>query len=167
LAFEKLGALGGASTLGEGAAFLMLEEAAAAKARGAKVLGDIVGYGTAFVAPKEESTLIFASGEAIRRACTQALADANIEAKDVDVVASSLSGIARFDDEERAALADVVPSAKVRAPKEVFGETLGAGGAIGMAAALAWLASEPNVKTVLVTCVGYYGNASAVVMRRA
>lgn len=182
LAFEKLGALGGESRLGEGAAFMMLEEPAAAKARSAKSYGEIIGYGTAFVAPptrppkaagrraashrQEESLLIFASRDAITRACKQALADANVDAKDVDLVASSISGIARFDDEERAALADVVPSVEIRTPKDVFGETLGAGGAMGMAAALAWLA-EPNVQHVLVTSIGYYGNASAVLMRKS
>lgn len=174
LAFEKLGAVssegplaGGDSHLGEGAAFMMIEEPAAAKARGAKVLGEIVGYGTAFVAPTEESLLIWASREAIVRACRQALADANVDAKDVDLVATSYAGIARFDDQERSALAEVVPNAKQRAPKELFGETLGAGGAMGMAAALAWLANESDAKTVLVTSVGYYGNASAVLLRRA
>jgi 3-oxoacyl-[acyl-carrier-protein] synthase II len=167
LAFEKLGALaGGNSHLGEGAAFMMIEEPAAAKARRAKILGEIVGYGTAFVAPKEESLLIWASREAILRACRQALADANVDPMDVDLVATSYAGIAQFDDEERAALAEIVPNAKQRAPKELFGETLGVGGAMSMAAALAWL-GEPNVKTVLVTSVGYYGNASAVVVRRS
>lgn len=166
LAFEKLGALAGAdSHLGEGAAFMLVEEPARAKARGAKVLGEIAGYGTAFVAPTEESLLIWASREAIMRACRQALADANVDPKDVDLVATSYAGIAQFDDEERAALAEVVPNAKQRAPKEVFGETLGASGAMGMAAALAWL-EEPGVRTVLVTTVGYYGNASAVLMRK-
>jgi len=163
LAFEKLGALGGAA-LGEGSAFMMLEDAAAARARGARVLGEVVGYGTAFVAPKEESMLIFASREAIARACRQALADAGVEPKDIDLVASSACGISRFDDEERAALAEIVPGARVEEPKKFLGETLGASGALGMAASLAWLAA--GAKTVLVTSVGYYGNASAVVMRR-
>jgi 3-oxoacyl-(acyl-carrier-protein) synthase len=173
LAFEKLGAFGsqgqlaGAdSILGEGAAFMMLEDLAVAKARSAKSLGEIIGYGTAFVAPKEESLLIGASREAIARACRQALADADVEPKDVDLVATSYAGIAQFDDEERAALAEIVPNAAQRAPKEVFGETLGASGAMGMAAALAYL-QEPKIRTVLVLTVGYYGNASAVLMRRA
>ncbi len=177
LAFEKLGALG-ETRLGEGAAFLALEDAAAAKARGAKVLGEITGYGTSFVAPNDEHTLIFASREAIGRACTQALADAGIEPKDVDVVASSVSGLGLFDAEELAALADVVPGAAIAAPKMVLGESLGAGGAMGMAAALAWLGGSPpspilrgsapaKVRNVLVTAVGYYGNASAVVLRHA
>lgn len=165
LAFEKLGALaGGNSHLSEGAAFMMIEEPAGAKARSAKILGEIVGYGTAFVAPTEESLLIWASREAIIRACRQALADANVDPKDVDLVATSCAGIPRFDDQELAALAEVVPDAKQRAPKELFGETLGVGGAMSMAAALAWL-GEPDVKTVLVTSVGYYGNASAVLLR--
>ena len=66
----------------------------------------------------------------------------------------------------------------VVAPKLALGETLGAGGALGMAAAVAWLSGVPvtpnlvvhgeapaKVQTVPVTTMGYYGNASAVVMR--
>jgi 3-oxoacyl-(acyl-carrier-protein) synthase len=61
-------------------------------------------------------------------------------------------------------------------PKALVGETLGAGGAMAMACALGWLqgiapstiiagAAPSNVKTVLVTTMGYYGNASAVILR--
>jgi hypothetical protein len=56
-----------------------------------------------------------------------------------------------------------------------FGETLGVSGALGMAASLAWLggaapsclvsgAVPARVERVLVTTLGHYGNASAVVM---
>jgi 3-oxoacyl-(acyl-carrier-protein) synthase len=185
LAFEKLGVLGGAghdedrARLGEGAAFLVLEPLDRARSRGAKVLATINGYGTAFIGPTDDVTLLFASGKALERAITQALADAGISAKDVDVVASGVSGIARFDDEERAAIAAAIgESCPIAAPKRLFGETLGAGGALGMSAALAWLDGAPvtclvsgapptKIETVLVTSLGYYGNASAVVMRRA
>jgi 3-oxoacyl-(acyl-carrier-protein) synthase len=177
LAFERLGALG-ETRIGEGAVFLALETLEAARARGARVLGTIIGYATSFVAPQEDSTLIFASREALERATTQALADAGVEAKDVDVVASGVSGLTAFDAEELAALEAAVPGKPVAAPKLLLGETLGAGGAMGMAAALAWLDGAPvsalvrgdapaKVDTVLVTAVGYYGNASAVVLRRA
>jgi 3-oxoacyl-(acyl-carrier-protein) synthase len=183
LAFEKIGALAEAR-LGEGAAFFSLETVENAKRRGAKVLGEAIGYGTAFLAPKEESTLIFASSQSIERAIAQALSDAGVTS--VDLVASSLSGIAIFDDPEREALAKALPGVPVAAPKLLFGETLGAGGAMGIAAALAWLgggaqrgaeygAASPSAmvsgdapkdpKTVLVTAVGYYGNASALVVR--
>ncbi|MBX3264510.1 MAG: hypothetical protein KIS78_26595 [Labilithrix sp.] len=182
LAFDKLrvlGSNGAGARLGEGAAFHVLEPLERARARGAKVLATVTGYGTAFIAPKDEVTLLFASSEALERAIAAALADAGVTAKDVDLVVSGISGIARFDDEERAAIAQAVGAeVAVAAPKQVFGETLGAGGALAMSAALAWLdgaapsclvsGSAPSeVDTVLVTAVGYYGNASAVVMRRA
>jgi 3-oxoacyl-(acyl-carrier-protein) synthase len=181
LAFEKLGVLGTSeheTRLGEGAAFLALESPEIAEERGARVLGVVTGYGTAFVAP-EDSTLIFASREGMTRAITSALADAELEAKDVDLVVSSIAGLARFDDEELAAISAVLGAhVPVVAPKLALGETLGAGGALGMAAALAWLTGVPvtpslvvhgsapaKVATVVVTTMGYYGNASAVVMR--
>ena len=91
-----------------------------------------------------------------------------------------MAGLARFDIEELAAIEAVLGSAPVVAPKLALGETLGAGGAMAMAASLAWLggAAVPNalvvrgtvppaIRTVVVTSIGYYGNASAVVMRRA
>lgn len=175
LAFEKLGALSGAY-LGEAAAFFSLETRENAKKRGAKVLAEITGYGTAFEAPKDESTLIFASARSIERAIAQALADAGT--KTVDLVAASYSGLALFDDPEREAIEKLLPGVPVAAPKHVFGETLGAGGAMGVAAALAWLGGAPpcaivsgnapkDPKTILVTSVGYYGNASALVLRAA
>jgi len=182
LAFEKLGALGLDQTtrLGEGAAFLALETRATAQARNAKIYGEVTGYGTSFVAPKEETTLLFASRVAIERAIAQALADAGIDATAVDVVASGLSGLAQFDDEERAAIVATVGERAIAAPKLALGETLGAGGALGMACALAWFDGAPvtplvagtapkreKLDTVLVTSIGYYGNASALVMRRA
>ncbi|MBX3211785.1 MAG: hypothetical protein KF850_07110 [Labilithrix sp.] len=182
LAFDKLrvlGTNGAGARLGEGAAFHVLEPLERATARGAKVLATVDGYGTAFIAPKDEVTLLFASSEALERAIAAALADAGVTANDVDLVVSGVSGIARFDDEERAAIAKAVGAeVAVAAPKQVFGETLGAGGALAMSAALAWLggaapsclvsgSAPAKVDTVLLTAVGYYGNASALVMRRA
>lgn len=182
LAFDKLRTLGKSNDgawLGEGAAFLVLEPLQRAVARSAQILATVNGYGTAFVAPKDDVRLLFASAEALERAIANALADASIAAREVDVVVSGVSGIAHVDDEERSAIATMLGAdVAVAAPKRLFGETLGAGGALAMAAALAWLDgakpsclisgnAPPNVQTVLVTSVGYYGNASAVVMKRA
>jgi 3-oxoacyl-(acyl-carrier-protein) synthase len=194
LAFQKLGVLGpvtrsvdrtanGTVTndtrLGEGAAFLSLEVPEVARARGARVLGEVTGYGTSFFAP-EESSLVYPSREAMGRAITSALADAQLAAADVDLVVSSVAGLPQFDDEELAAIRDVLRATAVVAPKLALGETLGAGGAIGMAASLAWLAGAPvaqdlvvggalpaTIRNIVVTTIGYYGNASAVVMRAA
>ncbi|MGO8993203.1 MAG: beta-ketoacyl synthase N-terminal-like domain-containing protein [Polyangiaceae bacterium] len=186
VAFLKLGALAadapavvqGGTRLGEGAAFFSMEPRERAVARGARVRAEVTGYGTAFVPPESEASLIHPSREAAERAIRSALADAGIEPKDVDAVASSVSGLSVFDHAELDAIRAVFGDAVcVAAPKAVLGETLGAGGAMGMAAALAWFeGAAPSAiirgkapretRTVLVSAMGFYGNASAVVMRR-
>ncbi len=190
LAFSLLGTLDhpdhvrevGHLSLGEGAAFLVLEPERVARARGARILGEIIGYGTSFESPEEGSTLIGPSGDALGRAVLNALADAQLDPSDVDVVCASLSGLHRADEAERAAIERVFGGSGadgvcIAAPKLVLGETLGAGGAFGMAAALAWFEgarpavvvsgrAPDEVNTVVVTSLGFYGNASAVVMRR-
>src|SRR5262249_36275651 len=132
---------------------------------------------TCFVAPEQEAELIHASADAMERAIAQAIVDAQISPKAIDVVASGVSGLATFDARELDAIGRVVgDQVCVAAPKMLLGETPGAGGGMGMAAALAWLdgaAVTPVVqgeapsapRTVLVTSMGFYGNASAVVLR--
>ncbi len=184
LAFLKLGALeaGQASVvrgvlLGEGAVLMALESIEHAHDRGAQVLAELTGYGTAFVPPESEASLIHPSGEAVERAITSALADAGILPAEVDVISSSVCGLVPFDRAELEAIGRVFPETTcVAAPKAVLGETLGAGGAMGMAAALSWFdgaqpsailqgAAPAKVRTVLCTAIGFYGNASAVVVR--
>lgn len=183
LAFHSLGALGARTRLGEGAALVVTESVESAKARGAARMADILGYGTAFVAPETEVPLIHASEVAVERAIQGALDDAGLQPGDVDVVASGVSGLRAFDDAELGGIRRVLgPRVAVAAPKAILGETLGAGGAMGLASALAWMegaAPTPivsggisgrapgDLRTALVTSVGFYGNASAVVVRRA
>ena len=164
--------------LGEGAALFVLETLDAAHARGATTLAEILGYGTAFAAPEREATLVHASSEAMERAIVQALADADIDARAIDVVVSGICGLRAFDHAELLAIRRTLGDAVcVTAPKLAFGETLGAAGAIGMLAAIALLDGPTALPIVhgtlknrpqaaLVLSMGYYGNASAVVMRR-
>jgi 3-oxoacyl-(acyl-carrier-protein) synthase len=177
MAFRRLGALEGGA-LGEGAALFVMEPIEHATSRGASPCAEVIGYGTAFVPPAGEASLFHASSEAMGRAIASALSDAEIDAKAVDVVASSVSGIHAFDTEELAAIQERLGSdVAIAAPKALFGETLGAGGAMAMAAAVAWMRGahptpivrgtlRAHVGTVLVTSMGFYGNASAVIMRR-
>ncbi|HEY8090103.1 MAG TPA: beta-ketoacyl synthase N-terminal-like domain-containing protein [Polyangiaceae bacterium] len=181
LAFQKLGAVGDGAWLGEGAALLALEPSSLARARGASVLAEIVGYGTAFEAPEKETTLLHPSPEALVRAVADALADAAVPAHDVDLVVSGVSGLRAFDEAELVGLSRALGDVGVLAPKLAVGETLGAGGALGLTTAVTLLApgavapaslrvrgtlrSPP--RTAVVTSVGYYGNASAVVIRAA
>jgi 3-oxoacyl-[acyl-carrier-protein] synthase II len=184
LAFRRFGApivTATASTLlGEGAALAVLEPLEKAKARGANVLGVVTGYGTAFVAPPNDNSLISASAESLERAIKNALDESGTLASSVDIVASSVAGYPMFDDAELDAIIRVLgEEAVVAAPKAFLGETLGAGGAMAMAAAFAWMNGakptpivrgkfkERGIETVLVTSMGFYGNASAVVLRKA
>ncbi len=177
VAFHKLGALDG-TCLGEGAVLVAMEPTDLARARGATIRAEIAGYGTAFVAPDSEAELIHPSAEAMERAIVSALTDAEIDVHEVDVVASSVSGLEVFDAIELTAIARVLgEDVAVATPKAILGETLGAGGSMAIAATLCWFEGATpgpivrgklpsSVKTVLVTSMGFYGNASAVILRR-
>lgn len=179
LAFCRLGALADGARLGEGAALLAIESLEHAKARGARVRAEIRGYGTSFDAPEQENDLVHASSRAMTEAIAAAVDDAGLRPNDIDVVASGVAGVRAFDEAEIGAIRRVLGDrASIVAPKSLFGETLGAGGAMAMAAALAWFDGAPpavcaagneppaTIERVLVTSMGFYGNASAVVMTR-
>lgn len=191
LAFHKLGVLAeGARAfkpgrpdsegmrLGEGAAYLSVERPADAKKRGATILGRIVGYSNTFEPPHSIAVIVHASVPAITRAITMALTDAKLTPAEIDVVCGSSSGLAPFDAAEVEAVRGVFGADMgVAAPKALFGETFGAGGALAISAALAWLDGTPvgpivsgarpaKVDRVLVLAVGFYGNVSAVVVAR-
>lgn len=128
-------------TLAEGAALLLLEEAAAATARGARILGRVRGHGAAFdpgrfAAPE-------AAAETIARAIDVGLDDAGLGAAEIDLLVVSASGLPGLDRAEALALRSVFGDRLERlpwlAPKRVLGETLGAGGAFAALVALAAL----------------------------
>lgn len=182
LAFQRLGAVDERAFLGEGAAVLVLEPAELARERSAEVIAEVVGYGTGFEAPPREASLLHPSTDAMQRAIADALADAGVTQGDIDVVVSGVSGLRVFDEAELVAIGHALGSDRcVLAPKLALGETLGGGGAFGMLCAAAVLRETPRaptpyavrgalrttVRTALVTSMGYYGNASAVVMRAA
>lgn len=175
LAFHRLGIRG--ARVGEGAALLVLETQESARARGAAELAEVIGYGTSFAGPESEGALVRASAQALECAVAGALADGEVRPGDVDLVVSGVSGIRAFDDAELAAIRRVIgEDAFVVAPKRAFGETFGAGGAMAMLVAVAHFRGPSStpvvrgavrgaVRTALVTSLGYYGNASALVMR--
>ncbi|MFO0681646.1 MAG: beta-ketoacyl synthase N-terminal-like domain-containing protein [Sandaracinus sp.] len=170
--------------LGEGVAYVAVERRAEAIARGAKVRALIAGYGTAFESPTEEALLLNASPVAVARAIKLALDDAGVAPSQVDAVCSSCAGIARYDVAELHAIEQVFgPDVAVAAPKAMWGEAFAGSAAMGMAAAASWVSTDPErvapvgplvqgrlraeTRVVVVTAVGYYGNVSAVVLRRA
>ncbi len=163
--------------LGEGAAYLCLETPQSAHRRGANVRAEVVGYGNAFEPPDSEAVLVHVSALSVDRAIRMALADAGLRAQDIDIVASAASGIPHFDAAELVGVeAALGPHIAVAAPKAIFGETFGAAGGLAMACALAWFdgvrvaplvtgKAPANPRHIVVLAVGYYGNATAVILR--
>jgi 3-oxoacyl-[acyl-carrier-protein] synthase II len=121
--------------LGEGAAFLVLEAADVAAARGARVLGQIRGIANgydpgAFARRPDEGTTL---GRTIERALRDAAGAANA----IGAVSASASGSPDLDRREAAAIAAVLDRrAPVTAIKAMAGEALGASGALQAIAAL-------------------------------
>ena len=164
--------------VGEAVAYLVVEREADAKKRGARTYGRVIGYGNTFEPPESEAALVHASALAVERTIQMALADAGLEPSAISAVAGALDGIAAFDRAELEAIERVFgPDVPVLAPKALYGETFGAGGSLGVAAALAWLGgAEPRqlvrgraggaLDNVLVLSTGFYGNASAVIVTR-
>ncbi|MCB9602675.1 MAG: beta-ketoacyl-ACP synthase [Sandaracinus sp.] len=122
--------------VGEGAGTLVLEEWERAKARGATILGELVGYGTSC-----DGTHITApSPEGMEAAMRLALQDARIAPSDVDYVNAHGTGTAVGDVEEaRATWAVFGERAMVSSTKAFTGHTLGACGAIEAAFCVAML----------------------------
>jgi 3-oxoacyl-(acyl-carrier-protein) synthase len=178
LAFQRLGVIEAGTWLGEGAALLVLEEETHADARRAARLGTMLGFASAFEVSGISRQMTYASVEGMERAARQALDESGTSADAIDLVVTGVSGLRPFDVAEIGGVERVLGAGKLYvAPKQIVGETLGAGGAMGMAAALAYLHGAPpqpitsgdapkKVETVLVTALGYYGNATCVVIRR-
>lgn len=97
---------------GEGGAILILESARAARERGAKVYGEIAGYG-ATIDPRPGS-----GGESgLRRALEVALADAGVRAEDVDVVFADAAAVPELDRVEAEAINAVFGVGVCRSPR--------------------------------------------------
>ena len=118
--------------MGEGAGIVVIESLESAKARGAKIYAEIVGYGTTgdayhITAPAPE-------GEGGSRAMQAALDDAGIEAKDIQYLNAHGTSTPVGDLYEVQAIkntfGDAVNNLKVSSTKSMTGHLLGATGGI-------------------------------------
>ena len=117
------------AVLGEGAAFLVLEAEEVARARGARVLGRILGSANGY----DPDVLAGSAddGRALARTIGRALQDGGAGAGTNGAVSAAASGSPTLDRREAAAIESVVGTlTPVTAIKAVAGEALGASGAL-------------------------------------
>ncbi|MBR5974287.1 MAG: beta-ketoacyl-ACP synthase II [Clostridiales bacterium] len=118
--------------LGEGAGVLVLEEYEHAKARGAKIYAEMVGYGAScdayhITSPEE-------SGIGAAHAMMAAIADAGIEPSELDYINAHGTSTHHNDLFEtraiKTALGDAAYTVKINSTKSMTGHLLGAAGAV-------------------------------------
>ena len=118
--------------LSEGAAVVVLEEREHALARGAEILGELIGYGA--TADAYHITSPSPEGEGNARAMRMALADAGIEPTAIDYINAHGTSTQPNDREETAAIKQVFGKhaydLKISSTKSMTGHLLGAAGAL-------------------------------------
>lgn len=138
--------------LGEGAAVLMLEEAGAASARGAHILGEIAAYAGA--TDTHHLTQPHPSGAAATRCMKRACEMAGLRAEDIDYINAHGTGTVLNDASEASAIQAWAGCAarkiRVSSTKADIGHLLGAAGAVEAAVCLMaldgqWLPPEIGV----------------------
>lgn len=118
--------------LGEGAGVLILEELESALKRGAKIYGEIVGYGTTCDAYHMTSPSL--DGEGAARSMRNALIDAEISGEEIDYINAHGTSTEINDKVETLAIKRAFPESYknilVSSTKSMTGHLLGAAGAI-------------------------------------
>ena len=124
--------------MGEGAGVLVLENAEAAEARGAPILGYLAGYGA--TADAHHLTAPDPSGDGAARAIGKAMADAEVDPSDLVYVNAHGTSTPLNDKSETEALKTALGDDAMRLPtsstKSSIGHLLGAAGAVEAVATL-------------------------------
>ena len=118
--------------VGEGAGMVVLEELNAARERGAKILGEIVGYGSSADAFRITDTHPEGRGAIV---CMEmALANAGLRPEDIDYISAHGTGTQENDGTETLAVKRVFGEAAYKVPmssiKSMTGHLIGAAGAV-------------------------------------
>jgi 3-oxoacyl-[acyl-carrier-protein] synthase-1 len=183
------------SLFGEGAAALALETEASAMARGAKMVGEVLGGGSASDA--QGLLAIRDDGDALARAIALALEDAGLRPDEVGMIAAHGNGTQQSDASEAAAIRRTFGANGKPPPttafKWAFGHLIAAAGILEAVLALRSLQEhtvpgvatfesldpacegvpvsaqpqQPRSNVVLVLCRGFAGTNAALLLRAA
>ena len=139
---------------GEGGAILIVEDEGSARRRGAKVYGEIAGYGSTFD-PKSGSARV----PGLRKAIELAIADAGIHASQIDAVFADAAAIPELDRVEAEAIVQIFGafSVPVTAPKTMTGRLYSGGAPLDVAAALLSIKDGIIPPTIHVAACADYG----------
>ena len=122
----------GGFVIGEGAGVVVLEELEHAKARGAKIYAEVVGYGATADAYHITSPIEDGSGAA--HAMTDAMKEAGVQPEEIDYINAHGTGTHHNDLFEtraiKAALGDAAKKVKINSTKSMIGHLLGAAGGV-------------------------------------
>ena len=137
--------------MGEGAGVLVLEEASAAAARGATVLGEIAGYGS--TSDAYHLTAPEPSGRPAARAMELAMQDAGVTPDEISYVNAHGTSTQLNDAAETAALKRALGEARahqipISSTKSAIGHLLGAAGAVEAVATTQTLATRVIAPTL-------------------
>jgi len=175
--------------LGEGAAILLLENFDSAKARGAKIVAEIIGYGIS--TDNHHLTQPDPSGRGPRQAMEGALQSAKISAKEIDYINAHGTATPFNDAAEGKAIAELFDGVAVSSSKAMMGHSLGAAGAIEAVISILALQNQllppninfrngdagldlniiarssqaANLRTVLSNSFGFGGTNASVIIR--
>ncbi len=135
---------------GEGAAVFVFEEFDHARARGAEILGEVVG----FAMTSDAADIVMPSKQGAARAIAGALQDGRINPEDVGYINAHGTGTAANDKTECAAVADVFGAhadrLMISSTKSMHGHLIGGTGAVELLACLMAL-----TKGVIAPTIGY------------
>ena len=127
------------TVLGEGAAFFVIEEYAHAKARGAKPIAEILGYGASLDAQHISDPC--EDGRGAIYAMRSALKDGKVDSDEIDYVSAHGTGTIKNDPMETIAIAEVLGKEKalktpISSLKSAMGHLIGASGPVEIAGVL-------------------------------
>ena len=139
--------------LGEGACTLVLESYEHAKARGATILAEVVGYAT----NTDGAHLVKPNRDTVKRVMSDALRDAGVSADEIGYVSAHGTATSHGDINESHATYEVVGEKPISSLKSFTGHTLGACGSFEVWATVnmmndGWFAPTLNLDNVDPEC---------------